>query len=50
MDVPSCSRDKHFPDEPSAPYAMGNLSIGYAQRRVTLVGEPVELRPRSAGC
>ena len=32
-----------FQDEPSGPYAVGGLSIDYAQRRVTLSGEPVEL-------
>ena len=30
-------------DEPSAPYACGELRIDYAGRRVTLAGEPVEL-------
>ena len=30
-------------DEPSAPYAAGELRIDYAGRRVTLAGEPVEL-------
>ena len=29
-------------DEPSAPYASGDLSIDYAGWRVTLAGEPVE--------
>ncbi len=29
--------------EPSAPYAVGGLSIDYARRRVAVAGEPVEL-------
>ena len=29
--------------EPSAPHALGDLSIDYARRRVTLAGEPVDL-------
>ena len=32
-----------FPGEPSAPYAVEGLSIDYAQRRVTVYGEPMEL-------
>ncbi len=32
-----------FPGEPSEPYATGGLGIDYAQRRVTVDGEPVEL-------
>ncbi len=31
--------------EPSAPYVVGDLTIDYGQRRVTLAGEPVELLP-----
>ena len=31
------------PGEPTVSYAVGDLSIDYAQRRVTLAGEPVEL-------
>ena len=34
---------KPFPGEPSAPYAVGELGIEYARRRVTVAGEPVEL-------
>ena len=30
-------------DEPSAPYAAGELRIDYARRRATLAGEPLEL-------
>ncbi len=29
--------------EPSGPYSAGGLNIGYAERRVTLAGQPVEL-------
>ncbi|MCY3783203.1 MAG: ATP-binding protein [Chloroflexi bacterium] len=32
-----------FQDEPSGPYAAAGLSIDYAERRVTVDGEPVEL-------
>ena len=32
-----------FQAEPSSPYSAGGLSIDYAERRVTLEGEPVEL-------
>ena len=32
-----------FEGEPSGPYGAGGLSIDYAQRRVTLDGEPVDL-------
>ena len=32
-----------FSDEPSAPYGAGGLVIDYAERRVTVGGEPVEL-------
>ena len=31
--------------EPSEPYVVGDLTIDYAQRRVTLAGEPVDLLP-----
>ena len=31
--------------EPSEPYVLGDLTIDYAQRRVTLAGEPVDLLP-----
>ena len=31
------------PDEPSGSHVVGDLSIDYARRRVTLAGEPVEL-------
>ncbi len=31
--------------EPAAPYVVGDLTIDYVQRRVTLAGEPVDLLP-----
>ena len=33
------------PGEPSVSFALGELSIDYAQRRVSLAGEPVEFTP-----
>ena len=33
------------PPEPVAPYELGDLAINYAERRVTVAGEPVELTP-----
>ncbi|MCY4639276.1 MAG: response regulator [Chloroflexi bacterium] len=36
-------RVEPFPDEPPAPYAAAGLGIDYAERRVTIDGEPLEL-------
>ena len=33
------------PPEPTAPYLLGDLAIDYAERRVTVAGQPVELTP-----
>ena len=35
--------------EPSEPYVLGDLSIDYARRRVTLAGSPVRLTPTEYG-
>ena len=35
--------------EPSQPYVLGELTIDYARRRVTLAGEPVPLTPTEYG-
>jgi len=34
------------PSEPDAPFALGELAVDYAARRVTLSGNPVDLTPR----
>jgi signal transduction histidine kinase/DNA-binding response OmpR family regulator len=38
-----------FHDEPSEPYAGGGLGIDFAERRVTVAGEPVELTATEYG-
>ena len=40
---------RRYPAEPSEPYVLGDLTVDYAQRRVTLAGNQVQLTPREYG-
>ena len=42
--IAAALRRREIP-EPSEPYVLGDLTIDYAERRVTLAGEPVHLLP-----
>ena len=42
--IAAALRRREIP-EPSEPYVLGDLTIDYSQRRVTLAGEPVNLLP-----
>ena len=42
-------RDDPYRSEPSAPYVLGDLTIDYAERLVSVAGRPVQLTPMEYG-